>query len=451
MAGLAAAAVLAERDFAVQLFESKSQLGGRAGGFRDAETGEMLDHCQHVSMGCCTNLADFCRRTGAGDFVKSDRLTFIDPDGGRHTFAASQWLPAPMHLGPALLGLRFLSLSERIGVARCMQAIAKSPAQYSPDEPTIGEWLVEQKQSPHAIETYWKVILVSALSESLDRISFSAARQVFVEGFMANHRGWVMETPTLPLNEMYDGNVAKYLEQRGVEIHRSKRLKELHAEEGRVTSAMVGDEVCSFDYAILALPRPQTLAVLPAEAKAMKELAVADFPTAPISSVHLWYREPITDLPHAVFVDCTSQWLFAKENRSNESGSAYYQVVVSAAHAVNDGNRAATESQVLTEQAKFFPKANEEALVRCKTVTQHHAVFSTLPGVEDLRATQATPLPNLFLAGDWTKTGWPSTMEGAVRSGYLAAESLLRSTGEEAALLVDDLPSAWLTRRLTGS
>lgn len=447
---MAAAAALADRRFAVDLFEARTRLGGRAGGYRDAESGEILDHCQHVSMGCCTNLADFCRRTNAGEFQKSDTLTFIDPAGTRSRFAAANWLPAPLHLGPALMGLKFLTIGERLGVARAMRAIASQPAIYTADEPTIGDWLKEQGQTANAIERYWKVILVSALSETLDRISFSAARQVFVEGFMAHQNGWVMETPLQSLNEMYDENVARSLESSGVTIHRGAKLKALKTENNRVTEIVIGDQALPFDMVILALPRPQTRAVLPAEALTAESLVDDDFPTAPITSVHLWFDRPITDLPHAVFVDCTSQWLFAKGKSISGDGveSYYYQVVISASHAVNEGDRNAMQSQVIDELKLLFPDCGSAELQRCRTVTQQSAVFSTLPGIEGMRSPQATSISNLFLAGDWTKTGWPSTMEGAVRSGYLAVEALLNSLGKPEKIVVDDLPTQWLAGRV---
>ncbi len=126
LAGLAAAAALVGRGFAITLYETRRQLGGRATSFRDSVSGELVDHCQHVSMGCCTNLADFCRRTALADQFRRDRqLHFFGPDGRRYDFAATRWLPAPLHLGPAFLRLGYLSLGERLGVARAMLRLAR--------------------------------------------------------------------------------------------------------------------------------------------------------------------------------------------------------------------------------------------------------------------------------------------------------------------------------------
>ena len=180
LAGLAAAAALADGPLRVELFEAKRHLGGRAGSFVDPATGARIDHCQHVSMGCCTNLADFCRRTGIdGDFRRDSVLHFFDPHGQRCDIAASRWLPAPLHLAPALARLTYLSVSERWRIMRAMWRLVRTRAADHESAPTMVEWLRHHGQSPRAIELFWDAVLVSALGETLDRVSVPAARKVF--------------------------------------------------------------------------------------------------------------------------------------------------------------------------------------------------------------------------------------------------------------------------------
>ena len=282
LAGLAAASALADRSYSIDLYEAKSRLGGRAGGFVDPVSGETLDHCQHVSMGCCTNLAHFCQTNNAGEFQTSNRLTFIDPQGVRSRFTATNWLPAPLHLAPALLGLKFLTFGERLSIGRAMRALASQPPRYSADEPTIGAWLKANGQSSNAIERYWKVILVSALSETLDRISFSAARQVFVEGFMANRNGWVMETPTQPLDEMYNGQVADSLTNRGVQIYRSQRLKSLQFQPDESIQLTFDESPIPYDLVVLALPRRKRWRCFPMKPNKKQRSPKQIFPRLPL-------------------------------------------------------------------------------------------------------------------------------------------------------------------------
>ena len=211
LAGLAAAAALAERGVRVELFEARRQLAGRAGSFRDPATGELVDHCQHVSMGCCTNLADFCRRTGIADcFRRDSRLHFFAPDGRRYDLAANRWLPAPLHLAPSFLRLGYLTLGERLAIARALWKLARMPRcitthtmtaadQLSASkgewsmpatEPftTAGEWLRRNGQSEQSIKLFWEPVLISALGESLERAGPAYARKVFVDGFMVSRQ-----------------------------------------------------------------------------------------------------------------------------------------------------------------------------------------------------------------------------------------------------------------------
>jgi len=190
LAGLAAAVSMTEHRQPVTLLESRPRLGGRASAFVDQTTGETIDNCQHVGMGCCTNLQQFCRTVGVADKFHIERaLTFIDPEGKRSTLCASP-LPAPLHLFPSLLKAAYLSLGEKRQLAFAVRRLARWRPGQTATSVSFGDWLNEQQQQHRIIERFWEPILVSALSESLDRIDMGHARKVIVDGFLSNRNGW---------------------------------------------------------------------------------------------------------------------------------------------------------------------------------------------------------------------------------------------------------------------
>jgi uncharacterized protein with NAD-binding domain and iron-sulfur cluster len=193
------------------------------------------------------------------------------------------------------------------------------------------------------------------------------------------------------------------------------------------------------DWFISAVPFDRLLDLLPAETVEAFDYFrnLRHLETSPITSVHLWYDRPVTDLPHVVLIDCVGQWVF---NRGEAApGENYVQVVVSAARQFRGLGRDEVQRRVVEEMARLFPPAEPAALRRARVVTEHAATFSAVPGVDRWRPGQASPLGNLFVAGDWTATGWPATMEGAVRSGYRAAEALLQRVGRPESLVRPDL------------
>lgn len=460
LAGLAAAAVLCERGFDVELFEARRALGGRAGSFRDPATGEVVDHCQHVGMGCCTNLLDFCRRTEVEQLFECHRrLHFFGPDGRQCDLRGVRWLPAPLHLAPSLLRLGYLTWRERIGIGLALLRLARTPSEDRAGNPTIGHWLRDQRQSERAIERFWSVVLVSALGESLDRASLSAARKVFVDGFLVNRRAYELYIPTVPLGELYGERLSGWLRQRGVALHLGQAVRQVDQSNGRIALSWADGGARSFDYVVLAaawrrvgeLLSPTIAAQIPA-VQSFDQIG-----SAPITGVHLWLDRRITPLPHAVLVGRLSQWLFYRGERQlpdnhdpdvRQAPAHYYQVVISAAHDLATRDRDDVLREVMSDLQAVWPNARDATLRHWRMVTQRDAVFSVRPGLDQLRPAQQTPIPNLFLAGDWTATTWPATMEGAVRSGYLASEAILRASGRPEGIIMQALSRGWFVRCL---
>ncbi len=451
LAGLAAASALGRRGCSVTLLESRPRLGGRASSFVDKTTGAKIDNCQHVSMGCCTNFDHFCREVGIDHLLQPQpELWFIGPGGERSRFAASA-SPAPLHLLPALWRLAFLSTGEKRRLLSGLSALLKTKRSGE----TIAEWLAAHGQSPTVIERFWRVVLVSALSESLDRIDVSAARKVFADGFAAHRDGWRVTIPAVPLETLYGRELTDWLTRHGVEVRLQCGVKSVLVSDGTAVGVELRDgSQLDADHIILAVPQDRVSSLLPEEERQRGDLPDFDsLETAPISSVHLWFDRPVIDLPHAVLVERLSQWVFSRGSTPASDGGEpwhYYQVVISASHDLQGRLQSDVISQVVGELAEIWPDVSQSGLKHSRLVTEHKAVLSMVPGVDSLRPPQQSPVTGLQFAGDWTATGWPSTMEGAVRSGYLAAENILAAAGTSERLIRPDLRTGLLSKILFG-
>jgi squalene-associated FAD-dependent desaturase len=437
LAGLAAATALAGRGLEVTLLESRDRLGGRAGSFTDAATGQLVDACQHVSMGCCTNFEHFCRTAGIAGLLRPQlRLWFLTPDRRVSSFAAGA-LPAPLHLAGSFLRAHFLTPGEKLRISRGLARLRHTPDE---DDTPFAEWLTSAGQTPRTVRRFWGLVLTSALNETPDRVGLRYARKVFLDGFLGHRRGFEVSLPTVPLGRLYGPELRARLDRAGVRLRLGTAVRRVHVTGGTVAGLEMRDGArVEAEWYLSAVPFDRLLDLLPGEVAGGESYFanLKNLEISPITSVHLWYDRPVTRLPHAVLVDCLGQWLF---NRGTVApGEHYVQVVVSAARALRGLGHEEVGRRIARELAGLFPAAASARLLRRRVVTEHAATFSAVPGVDRWRPPQGSPLRNLLVAGDWTATGWPATMEGAVRSGYLAAEALLGRRGTPARLLRPDL------------
>jgi len=335
-------------------------------------------------------------------------------------------LPAPAHFAESFLRLTFLSFGEKLAVGRAIQTIVKESGRADLDRITMLQWLQEKRQPARAIERFWRQVLVSAISEELDRMAAAHGLQVFRLGFLARKDAYEMGVPAVPLGRLYSGDAWKRIGN--VELCLRAPVSRIVMEGGTVRGVIAGEQEWRADHYVSALPFERIGAVAPDLA-----VDVSSFEHSPITGIHLWFDRPVTDLPHATLLDRTMQWMF------NKHEGRYVQLVVSASRALTEMTRAEVIALAVKELAEFFPAAREAKLEKAHVVKEVRATFSAKPGLEALRPRSRTEVGNLFLAGDWTKSGWPATMEGAVRSGYLAAEAVAAATGAPKKFIKPDI------------
>ncbi len=466
---MACAVALAEAGKKVILLESRFALGGRAGSFEDQEhPGELLDNCQHVLLGCCTNLLDLYRRLGVSQKVAFyGRVHFLDERGRQHDLWGVPGMPSPLHLGPAMGLFSALTLGERVAVVRAMVAMLRlgRSGRARLMEKSFGDFLQDHRQPDGVIKKFYDPIVISALNEETRRASAKYAIQVFQEAMLANRRGYVVGLPACPLGELYARMPA------GVEVRLNTRVDEIlfevegmgsttkntkgtkthnDVEEGvggvrAVGVKLRGGEELKADAVVLATNHhavQRWVGDLPEQVRQqdVRFRHLEKLESVPILGVHLWFDRPVMpDMASAALIEGPLQWLFRKDPEGR-----VLHGVISAARTWPSVPKDEALRQFEVQIRRLFPAAREAKLERGVIVIEKRATFSPVPGIDALRPGQAPPpdgVQQLFLAGDYTRTDWPATMEGAVRSGYLAAEAV---SGKK--FLVEDLPVQWPAR-----
>ncbi|MCP5111599.1 MAG: NAD(P)-binding protein, partial [bacterium] len=426
LAGLACAAALGSTGYNVTLFESRPFLGGRATSYPLPGSGgreETIDNCQHILLRCCTNLLDFYERLGAVEKIEFHREFYFLEPGGRLSRLGAGWLPAPLHFAGAFLRLGFLSAADKWSVVRGLGAIRRERHRQDLDQITMMDWLRERGQTRGAIDRFWRQVLVSAVNEELDRMAASHGFQVMWLGFLASRRGYEMGVPAVPLADLYGSEAWRRMPSVRMEFR--SPVERILFEGGRASGVVVGGSTRKADCYVCCLPFERVSQVAPE-----LEIDFSGWEHSPITGIHLFFDRPVTSLPHASLLDRTIQWFFNKQD------GRYLQLVVSASRGLLEMERAEIIQIAMDELAEFLPEVREAKLLKAHVVKEVRATYSASPGLESRRPGAETRFSNLFLAGDWTRTGWPATMEGAVRSGYLAAEAVTAAAGEARTFLV---------------
>lgn len=429
LAGLAAACDLADRGFKVTLIERRPYLGGRAFSFRDAASGERLDNGQHIYLGCCTAYIAFLRRLGVFErttLQRRMRAVIVDRQGKRGVLSAASLLPSPLHLLPSFLTYPHLRFIEKLRAASAILTIMRTDRarhREALEAETFHHWLVRHGQSPRAIAALWDLLTLPVFNDTVEAVSAYMGLMFFQDGMLAGRHSADIGYSRVGLTELVGDAAVRYIEDRGGQVLTGRSMTGVAVEDGAVTGVTVGAGSIPAEAVVPAVPWDALLRLLPESVMADLAIApVAELEWAPILNAHIWYDRPVVEEEFLAVLDSPLQWVF---NRSRMEGKPGPQqrlcISVSGAWQHTRMSRPELQDLFLAEMARVFPAARNAAVERFTVVRQPAATFRCTTGAQALRPPQRTPIRGLTLAGDWTQTGWPATMESAVRSGMLAA------------------------------
>jgi zeta-carotene desaturase len=368
-------------------------------------------------------------------------LFFADSTGRRAEMRPSA-LPAPFHLSGSFLKFPLLNWRDKQAIGRAMLRILLSGGHPRLDaSSSMLDWLQLQKQTKQAIDRFWRTVLVSALNEELDHIDAQYGIDVFWKAFLSNRHGFAMGVPSVPLADLYASGGERICENGG-QVRTRCSVAEIQIQEASVSGVKFDDgTVVKPDYCVAAVTIDRLLKLLPERLCHETSFAnVRRLRMSPITGVHLWFSESVMTEPFLTSVDQTIQWIF------NKRAGEYLQIVISASRNLSDLSQQEVTDLCLQELGKLLPGIRKARLMRSVVVRENSATFSPEPGCDRWRPQTRTSVRNLLLAGDWTRTGWPATMEGAVRSGYHAAEAILEMEGRPSPVVKPDLPATGLAR-----
>jgi zeta-carotene desaturase len=448
VAGLAAAVALASDGASVTLLERRPFVGGRAYSYPHPALGKIIDS-QHVVLGCCTNFLDLISRSGAADSIRwYDELCFLEPNAAgnpRRSWIKPAGLPAPAHNSISFLRAPMLTLRDKAGIAAGLAHFLRGyPAN---DSESFASWLRRTHQTDRAIRHFWEPVVVGALNDDFEHCSLKYAAKVFHESFLRSPEGGRLGIPTAPLSEFFQPVVA-HARSLGVDLRMSTGADAiLQQPDGRWQVGGPGINIHG-DAVILALDFRSANRLMESLSGTGPAFDFEQIRVAPITTIHLWYDREVTDLDHAVLLDTRIQWMFAKSRirRWEPTRGSYLELVISASWPELEMPREQILASALREVELFFPRVREAKLMKSAVLKEARATFSVTPGLDRFRPPQTTAYPGLYVAGDWTATEWPSTMEGATRSGRLAAGAI---TGNPTRFLSPEAPATGLMRWLS--
>ncbi|WP_026152341.1 hydroxysqualene dehydroxylase HpnE [Actinopolyspora halophila] len=430
LAGISAALGCRDAGFEVTLLEARARLGGATYSFRRGEL--TVDTGQHVFLRCYSEYTALLRRLGTVDKVRIQprfHVPVVTPTGASWTLRRSR-LPAPAHLLPALIGHKALSPRERFATARTALALRR----LDPDDPSLdridfASWLRSRGEPRRAVTALWELFCTAALNATPENASLALAVKVFRTGMLDTASGGDIGTIERPLSEVHGDPAREKLLEAGVRLLPRSKVLEVSGELGdyRVrTREESRDQEITADAVVLAVPNVAAGKLLE-QRRTPEEPDWSGLSRAPIINVHIHYDRPVTGLSMAAALDSPVQWLFDRTEVANAESGQYLVVSLSAAHDRVDVRSARLRAEYLPAVESLFPAAREAGVLDFFITREPAATFLPEPGTRRLRPSGRTGRPGLVLAGAWTDTGWPDTLEGAVRSGNTAARVVDRA------------------------
>ena len=452
LAGLAAALTCADAGARVTLFEKRARLGGLTWSFDHA--GLTMDNGQHVFLRCCTAYLDFLDRVGsAGDVEIQDRLRVNvlrpgpGPGGPQQAVIWRDRARPPLHLARALARYDFVPLGERLRLGPAVLKLSRQDlGDPGLDQETFAAWLRRHHQGPGAISSLWDLICLPTVNLPAERASSAMAAKVFQTGLLREPSAADIGWSRVPLGLLHGERGAAALRKAGVSVFLNETVHSVVANSATGADGTAGERAgddpgdaagkftvrtakadLTADAVVVALPHYCTEDVLPPGvlgAKRPSRLA-----SSPIVNVHVHFDRQVTKLSLAASLGTSAQWVFDRTVSSGAERGQYLAVSISAADDYVGTRPGDLAAEVVSALRAIFPDAERANVLSTFVTREHHATFAATPGSAAERAPAETRCPGLVVAGAWTATGWPPTMEGAVRSGAAAAGSVLASVG----------------------
>ncbi len=435
LAGLAAGVALAGAGRRVRLLEQKPYLGGRARSFRDAATGSVVDNGQHLFMGCYHSTLKFFDSIGTTQSLKFDpqlRVRFLE-SGRKLTELRCPALPAPWHLLAGVFLSNSFPLGEKMDVLRLGRALrsTKGAAEKAAalDHLTVGEWLSSLGQRESLQRNFWDLLCIGAMNEDPEIASALLFRRVLRLALFNSPLDSRLGIPVTGLSDCYTDAAAREITSRGGSVEMRRDVRGLLVENGECRGVTLADgETILAQTVLSAVPWYVLPKLLPADSASSLPFfsRILDLHPAPIISLYLWFDRPVADLEFVGLRGTTIQWLFNK-GKILGSGENYVSIVLSGAHDHVARPKEELLDMAVRELADLLPSTRDAKVTHSLVIKERFATFSPCVGVDALRPSAVTPIRRFYLAGDWTDTGLPATIEGAVQSGYTAAESILQA------------------------
>lgn len=426
-AGLASGVRLSERGYEVLVLERRNHLGGRAYSFIDSKTGDVIDNGQHLFMGCYHHTIAFLETIGRLDrlkFQERPRVDFLDSANGFTSFDCPP-LPAPLHVLAGLFRMRGLAFADKLRALNLRRAIGRH-GKFSPDALTVDQWLDELGQSANIKTRFWNPMVVATLNQSPDIASARMLKVVLQEAFGGDSKSANIGISRVGLSDLYTDGAVDFIRSRGGDVQTGVQVQRLIVEGGRVTAVELKDgERIEAGYYISAVPPAALFAMLPDELRTKEFASLEKLGSSPIVSINLWFDRPVIDREFVGLLGTRSQWIFNKDlilptgKRSNQIA-----VIISAARDFVDWTRSDLVEMALSDLHELLPQSRSAVLLHSAIVKEREATLSHTVESDSLRLGPRTSIPNLILAGDWTNTGLPATIESAVLSGDVAAKVL---------------------------
>lgn len=455
LSGLSAAVELAGRGYPVTLLEQRQHFGGRTYSFVDEVTGDVVDNGQHLLMGCYHQTRRYLKTIGSESraFLQPNlRIEFLHPRRGPATLSCPA-LPAPLHLLGGLLGLNSLSWNDRLKLLRVGLELRKDPMRVEPQlsRLTVDEWLTSLGQSPDNKKYLWDVIAIGSLNDDPRTVSALLFYRVLRSAFLGARENSSLLIPRVGLSELLVDPALKFLESRGSSIRTGVGVDGMEVREGRVRNVRSGSESFEVDAVIAAVPYYALDAIAPGLSTSGEKKSPGEetaFESSPIITINLWFDKPVMEQEFVALLDSRVHWVFNKSRilqslkgngrrqmadgkLQKTDGRQYLSLVISGASGYLEMEKEGLVRMALEDLRRVFPEVGNATLVHSLLLKEKRATFSPTPGIEALRPSSRTHLENLFLAGDWTNTGYPATIEGAVMSGNEAARCVTVFLGEK--------------------